>query len=224
MRESAKWAIFSHWERAQWLWRMDVVQNPTQLFAALLAANHDSLVIIKAFEVVGARESQLIERFADCRRLDNWYAPRPPLRNFLEEEASCETLEAKALFHDGSERLRWRPLRKDKAVAMEEARMEGKLPGFVKNAQTFVVWAIDDVVSSGAACSSRMIVGHPANCGIFKGKTIYNALSKLIEEGKVIKTRKRELGLSEKGQEAVEAMRTVWEIKERKRVKTLRID
>lgn len=218
------WTVFSHWNSSPHMWRMDFVEDPAVLFPSLLQAHHEALVVIKAFETVGRKQAELEQRFQHFHRQGRWYAPLPALRRFVEEEAVCETLEAKRLFDFPSNgRLVWRPARADKQRLLEEAKENEMLPRFVNNAQRFVMWAVDDLAASGYHCSSKEIVHHPANGGLYQPKTIYNALSRLIEDGKILKTQKRELMLSDETKTEIDGLVKVWEIKERKRTKSLRI-
>lgn len=204
---------------------MDFAEDPVELFSALLQAHHEALIVVKAFETVGRKQAELEQRFQHFHRQGRWYSPLPALRRFVEEEAVCETLEAKRLFDFPSNgRLVWRPARADKQRLLEDAKENEVLPRFVSNAQRFVLWAIDDLASSGYHCSSREIVHHPANGHLYQSKTIYNAISRLIEDGKVLKTKKRELILSDGAKAEIDGLAKVWEVKERNRIKTLRIN
>lgn len=224
MASGLVWAVFSYWNGSPHMWRMDFVEDPAVLFPSLLQAHHEALVVIKAFEIVGRKQAELEQRFQHFHRQGRWYVPLPALRRFVEEEAVCETLEAKRLFDFPSNgRLAWRPARADKQRLLEEAKENEMLPRFVNNAQRFVMWAVDDLAASGYHCSSKEIVHHPANGGLYQPKTIYNALSRLIEDGKILKTQKRELMLSDETKIEIDGLAKVWEIKERKRTKSLRI-
>lgn len=225
MSQGLIWAVFSHWSGSPHMWRMDFAGDPGALFSGLLQAHHEALIVVKAFETVERRQAELEQRFQHFHRQGRWYSPLPAMRRFVEEEAVCETLEAKRLFDVSSNgRLVWRPARTDKQRALEKAKENELLPRFVNNAHRFVLWAIDDLVESGYHCSSKEIVHHPANGHLYQPKTIYNAISRLIEDGKVLKTQKRELMLSDKAKAEVDGLAKVWEIKEKKRIKSLRIN
>lgn len=225
MASGLVWTVFSHWHGSPHMWRMDFVEDPGAFFSSLLPSHYEALVVIKAFETVERKQAELEQRFQHFHRKGRWYAALPALRRFVEEEATCETLEAKRLFDFPSDgRLVWRPVRADKQKLLEEAKENEVLPRFVNNAQRFVLWAIDDLATSGYHCSSKEIVHHPANASLYQSKTIYNALSRLMEDGKVLKTQKRELILSDAAKAEIDGLARVWEIKEKKRVKTLRIN
>lgn len=203
---------------------MDFVEHPTTHFALLLGAHHEALVIIKMFQATTKRQAELEQRFQHFHRGGRWYAPQPALRRFVEQEAPCETIEAKKEFAvESNGRLLWRPAKVSSSEVREEAIEEGLMPGFVKNARLFVLWAIADVATTTMECSSRMVVTHPANQGVYKAKTIYNTLYGLIEEGKVVKTKKKGLLLASNGQDEIDGLMKVWELKQAKRTKSLRL-
>ena len=219
---TAHWLIFSYWSSNESLLRMDCTEHPVELLDRLLFANHEPLVVAKAFQAASRRERELAERFADCHKFDNWYALRPGLKRFLETEAVCETLLLKRQFGMDHRRLRWCPAEPDKQQLLTEALMDNSLPGFVKNAERFVMWAIDDLAQENEQCFPSLLIKHPAN-RFYKPKTIYNTINVLTEQGKIVKLPSRRLELSNSGQEEIDGLKKVQEIKERKRRGTLRV-
>ena len=201
---------------------MDCTDRPIELLERLLFANHEPLVVVKAFQAASRREKELAERFEDCHKFDHWYALRPALKRFLENEAVCETLLLKRQCEMDHRRLRWCPAEPDKQQLLTEALMDNSLPGFVKNAERFVMWAIDDLAQENEQCFPSLLIKHPAN-RFYKPKTIYNTINVLTEQGKIVKLPSRRLELSNSGQEEIDGLKKVQEIKERKRRGTLRV-
>jgi hypothetical protein len=222
MVNTTQWCLISHWEFSDWLWRIDFTLHPDALFDQLLFSYHERLMVIKAFETMGNRQQQIEERFAECHKGGPWYAPRPELRRFVEDEAMCETLTAKHLFGMREGRLNWRPARLDMRSKMERAQGEGELPKFVRNAERFVMWAVDDVTGDGEACLPRGIIQHPAN-SLYQPKTIYNTIRILVEQEKVAKASSGRLLLTDKGQEEIDGLKKVEELKRKGSVRTLRL-
>ena len=218
------WALFSHWDENPLLWRMDFEANPRALFSALLDAHYGNLVIVKAFEAPRRKQAELEQRFQNCHYRGRWYTPSAQLRRFLEEAVACETMEAKRLWGDEWQgRITWRPTRADRQAALEAAQVEDQLPPFVNNAKTFVIWAIDDVRASGLRCSSRDVITHRANLGIYRAQTIYNTISAFVDEGKIVKSKRRELWLSEEAQTELDGLRAAWQEKAAQKTRTLRM-
>jgi hypothetical protein len=220
--DTAKWLIFSHWSSNESVLRMDCTDQPVELLEHLLFANHEPLVVAKAFQAASRREKELAERFEDCHKFDQWYALRPALKRFLENEAVCETLLLKKECGLEHRRLRWCPAEPDKQQLLTEALMDKSLPGFVKNAERFVMWAIDDLDQDNEQCFPSLLIKHPAN-RFYKPKTIYNTINMLTEQGKIVKLPSRRLELSNSGQQEINGLKKVEEIKEKKRRGTLRV-
>lgn len=202
--------------------RLDCTDDPAALLEGLLRAHHDPLVVVKAFQAAGRKEKELAEKFADCHKFDNWYVLRPKLKRFLESEALCETLLLKRNCSFEHRRLRWSPAEPNKQQMLIEACMDNELPGFVKNAERFILWAIDDLAQSGEVCYPGLLIKHPAN-RFYKPKTIYNSINLLAEEGRIVKTESRRLELSDAAQEEIDGLKRVWELKQNKRRKSLRV-
>jgi hypothetical protein len=220
--ETAKWLIFSHWASNETVIRMDCTAEPVALLEHLLFANSESLVVIKAFQAASRREQELAERFADCHKFDHWYALRPGLKRFLETEAVCETLILKKQCALEHRRLRWSAAAPDKQQMLAEARMDHALPSFVRNAERFVMWAIDDLAEAKEQCFPSLVIKHPAN-RFYKPRTIYNTINRLTEQGKIVKLPSRRLELSNGGQQEIDGLKKVEELKEKKRRGTLRV-
>lgn len=218
------WTLFSHWDENPLLWRMDFEADPHALFSALLDAHYGNLVIVRAFQAPKRKQVDFEQRFQGCHYRGRWYSASAQLRRFLEEGTSCEAPEAKRLFGERwGGRIIWRPTRADHQAALEAAQLEDRLPGFIGTARAFVLWAIDDVRACGHRCSSRDVIAHRANLGVYRSQTIYNTVALLAEEGKVVKSSRKELWLSEDGEDELRRLNSEWDEKMTSKVKTLRV-
>lgn len=99
-------------------------------------------------------------------------------------------------------------LRLTPAEKLSLRSQEGVLPRWVKTADAYVLWAINDINES-AVCTSRRIIKHPTNAGLYVQSTVYNTLSNLREAGLVTERWIESLRVyvvTRQGQCALEAM------------------
>jgi hypothetical protein len=75
-------------------------------------------------------------------------------------------------------------LRLTPAEKLSLRSQEGILPKWVKTADAYVLWAINGINES-AVCTSKRIIKHPANAGLYVQSTVYNTLASLREAGLV---------------------------------------
>jgi len=222
MVKGFKWCVFTRWESSKQFWRMDFTEQPSELLRAMMRGCYDRLFVIKAQEINARHQQGIEERFENCHKGDGWYIAHPSLRKFLEEEMECQTIKAKHLFDIGHPRIVWAPVRTDAKERLRKAVLEVDLPPYVKNARRFVLWAIEDIELSERECASRMIIEHPSNV-VYSPRTIYNTVNCLVREGKVLKSSGRLLTLSDDGTEELEGARTIWELKQKKNPRSLRV-
>lgn len=201
---------------------MDFTDNVPELLRQQLRGYHERLFVIKAQEINAKHQQGIEERFENCHKGEGWYIAHPSLRKFLEEEMDCQTIKAKHLYDIGHPRIVWSPVRPDTKESLRKAVLEVDLPPYVKNARRFVLWAIEDIELSERECASRMIIEHPSNT-VYSPRTIYNTVNMLVREGKVIKSSARLLTLSDSGIEEIEGARTIWELKNKKNARSLRV-
>jgi hypothetical protein len=104
---------------------------------------------------------------------------------------------------------------------------EGTLPKWVKTADAYVLWAINGINES-TVCTSRRIIKHPANAGLYVQSTVYNTLAKLRESGLVTEQWIESLKVyvvTRQGQCALEAMENDYADNHlRRSARSLRID
>jgi hypothetical protein len=58
---------------------------------------------------------------------------------------------------------------------------EGIIPKWVQSADAYVLWAISNI-NENTICTSRRIINHPANAGLYVKSTVYNTLASLREK------------------------------------------
>ena len=85
---------------------------------------------------------------------------------------------------------------------------EGTLPKWIVSADAYVLWAIANI-NETAVCTSRRIINHPANAGLYVKSTVYNTLASLREAGLVTEQWIESLRVyvvTKEGQQALETM------------------
>lgn len=218
------WIYVVHWSGSPHMVKIGFSSSLKERFNQFLTASHEDLIVIKVFEGDMESEKDLHERFAAGRRVGEWFALVPSLRNFLETEAPCQTNEARVKFASSLDgRVKWRPMTIDSRVLLGAMQQEKRIPRYVKNARSFVLWAINDIDGTGFYCTSNAIIHHDANGGAFQAKTIYNTLALLTEEGMVIKGANKCFRLTDQGELELEDMEEEYAERKRKSVRSLRI-
>lgn len=79
----------------------------------------------------------------------------------------------------------WPPIVMTPAERRAHNSKQGHLPRFVRSADDFVLWAVEESNGREAYCFAKQIVEHPANKRLYSKSTIYNALNKAKVEGLV---------------------------------------
>lgn len=118
-------------------------------------------------------------------------------------------------------------LRLTPAEKLSLRSQEGILPRWVNTADAYVLWAINDINES-TVCTSRRIIKHPANAGLYVQSTVYNTLAKL-REAELVAERwiesVRVYVVTRQGQCALEAMESDYaDSHSRRSARSLRID
>lgn len=199
-RKNGGWVYFVQWASSPSMVKIGYSSSPRERFASFLTSSPDTLVVIKIFEGDQEDEKLLHERFASCRERREWFRLSPLLKRYLEEEAVCQTLEAKVQFGRGMEDdVKWMPLRPNTAALLAAMQQEKRLPLFVKNARLYTLWAISDLDAADYFVTSNAIIKHEANDFVFQAKTIYNQLAMLEEEGLIQKDKAKTFTLTEEG-------------------------
>jgi hypothetical protein len=220
-------AVCYAWKQSMHFVRLFVgtLNQAEQRFRAALQEHHDSLVIFKAFPVGADEGAKMMAEWKE--RQD--YAPAPGWRPFSYlvreqlENGPCETMRVKKLMEPCPDRVEWRPKVKDKRELMEDARLDEKLPAFVVNGRSYVLWAISDFQAEGISPTPRQIHEHKANSGFYKRKTIYNELTELFAEGKISKDGLRRAGLTDAGANELTWLEDRFTLSQSKNPRTLRI-
>jgi hypothetical protein len=199
-RKSSGWVYFVQWASTPWMVKIGFSSSPRDRFASFLTSSPDTLVVLKIFEGNIDDEKDLHEKFAACRDKREWFRLSPSLKKYLQEEAICQTLEAKTKFGNGTEDdIKWMPMRPDTSALLDAMQKEKRLPRFVKTARLYTLWAINDLDACDFFATSNAVITHDANTGIYKAKTIYNQLMDLADEGLIEKRDNKSFKVTEMG-------------------------
>ena len=223
-RRNGGWVYFVQWANSPSMVKIGYSASPRERFASFLTCSPDTLVVIKIFEGDQEDEKLLHERFAGCRERREWFRLSPLLKKYLQEEARCQTLQAKVQFGRGMEDdIKWMPLRQDTAALLAAMQQEKRLPSFVKTARLYTLWAINDLDASDYFVTSNAIIKHDANDFIFQAKTIYNQLAMLEEEGLIAKGKDKTFSLENEGVDFLASAEVEFACTRKKNARSLKI-
>jgi hypothetical protein len=142
----------------------------------------------------------------------HWFRFSTGIKAFLSMECTNETDALNAAWKEAVTIVPriYEPLilRLTPAEKLSLRSQEGTLPKWVKAADAYVLWAINGINES-TVCTSRRIIKHPANAGLYVQSTVYNTLAKLRESGLVTEQWIESLKVyvvTRQGQCALEAM------------------
>lgn len=194
------WVYVVQWTSMPWHVKIGFSKSLKDRFASFLTASPDTLVVVKTFEANQEDETDLHDRFQASRDVGEWFRLSPSLKKFLENEAPCQTLEAKVKFGRSYEdRIKWMPMRPRLNEVLQELHNEKRLPRFVRNARIYVLWALNDLGLRDYFATSNAIINHEANRNAYQAKTIYNQLIALEEEECIEKGQGKVFSLLPKG-------------------------
>jgi len=224
-RKTDGWVYFVQWSSMPWMVKIGFTTSPQDRFASFLTCSADTLVVLKIFQSPREMEKDLHARFDAARERREWFRLSAAIKRYLQEEAPCQTLEAKVKFGKGMEDdVKWVPMRQNTSVLLEAMKQEQRIPGFIKNARLYTLWAIDDLDTCDYFVTSNAIIHHEANRDIYKAKTIYNQLMDLEEEKLIAKRKDKTFSVTEEGKLELEnAELDHAEAKPRKSAKSLRL-
>jgi hypothetical protein len=223
-RKTEGWVYFIQWASMPYHVKIGFSTSPGERFASFLTSSPDTLIVVKAFEANRDDEKDLHERFDNSRHAGEWFHLSMAIKKYLESEAPCQTLEAKIKFgHKNESRIQWTPMRPGLAQSLEKLHQEKRLPRYVKNARTFVLWAIGDIEACDYFATSNAIIHHEANRDAYQAKTIYNQLIALEEEEVIVKKPGKTFTLLPKGESELIAAEKE-NAQKRKSARSLRLD
>ena len=223
-RKTEGWVYFVQWASMPYHVKIGFSASPGERFASFLTSSPDTLIVVKAFEANRDDEQDLHERFDNSRHAGEWFHLSMAIKKYLENEAPCQTLEAKIKFGNRNEsRIQWTPMRPGLAQSLEKLHQEKRLPRYVKNARTFVLWAIGDIEACDYFATSNAIIHHEANRDAYQAKTIYNQLIALEEEEVIAKKPGKTFALLPKGESELIAAEKE-NAQKRKSARSLRLD
>lgn len=144
------------------------------------------LIVIKAFRANQKEEAHLHEQFASCRVNGEWFSLSPTLRHYIREQSPCQTKEARLVFEAEAgefykDRILWKPMQVSPYRRMTNAYNMDQVPPFIKTANSFVLWVINELEEEDYYTTPNAIIKHKANANLYEAKTIYNALAILLK-------------------------------------------
>ena len=203
-KQSEGWVYVVQWENDPYAVKIGFTTDLKARFSTFLTACRHRLVVLKAFKADMEEEQLLHERFDGCRDSGEWFMLTPGLQRFIQQEMLCHTKEAQTA--NGAwmkDRVKWYPMAATKRELLEAAQETYKIPAFIANARTYVIWALNDIDSGGFFATSNGIINHPSNKGLYEAKTIYNCLTTIVEEGLAIKNAAKCYRLTELGEKVL---------------------
>lgn len=217
-RQNQGWVYVVQWENDPYAVKIGFTTDLQARFSTFLTACRHRLVVLKAFKAEMEEEKKLHERFDGCRDNREWFHLTPGLQRFIQQEMPCHTKEAQTsigAWMKGA--VKWFPMAATKKELLEAAQATHKLPAFISNARTYVLWAISDIDCEGFFCTSNGIINHPSNHGLYEAKTIYNCLTSLVDEKLAIKSTGKCYRLTEEGEQLLLSMEDHYESQRPKR-------
>jgi len=187
-KQNEGWVYVVQWENDPYAVKIGFTTDLKGRFSTFLTACRHRLVVLKAFGANMEDEKLLHERFDGCRDSREWFLLTPGLQRFIQQDMPCQTKEAQASIGRWMDDcVKWHPMAATKRELLEAAQKTHRIPPFIVNARTYVIWALNDIDSNGFFSTSNGIINHPSNKGLYEAKTIYNCLASIVEEGLAIK-------------------------------------
>lgn len=187
-KQNEGWVYVVQWENDPYAVKIGFTTDLKKRFSTFLTACRHRLVVLKVFGANMEDEKLLHERFDGCRDKGEWFLLTPGLQRFIQQDMPCQTKEAQTSISGGMDDcVKWHPMAATKRELLEAAQKTYKIPAFIANARTYVIWALNDIDSGGFFSTSNGIINHPSNKGLYEAKTIYNCLASIVEEGLAIK-------------------------------------
>ena len=196
------WVYVVQWENDPYAVKIGFTTDLKGRFSTFLTACRHRLVVLKVFKADIDQEKSLHERFDGCRDNREWFLLTPGLERYIQQEMPCQTKEAQTDIGSWmKESVKWRPMSATKRELLEAAQDVHRIPAFISNARTYVLWAVNDIDGSGFFCTSNGIINHPSNTNLYEAKTIYNCLTSIVEEGLATKSTGKCYRLTEQGEQ-----------------------
>lgn len=203
-RQNEGWVYVVQWENDPYAVKIGFTTDLKARFSTFLTACRHRLVVLKAFKADIEEEKRLHERFDGCRDNREWFVLTPGLQRFIQQDMPCHTKEAQTTIGTWmKESVKWHPMAATKRELLEAAQDTHRIPGFITNARTYVIWALGDIDGGGFFSTSNGIINHPSNKGLYEAKTIYNCLTAIVEEGLAIKSKGKCYRLTELGEQTL---------------------
>lgn len=124
------------------------------------------------------------EHFAFDR--PNWFRFSTGIKAFLSMECTNEKESLDAAWNETTKIVPlpiYEPLNLHLTAAekLSLRSQAGIIPKWVQSAEAYVLWAINGI-NENTICTSKRIINHPANAGLYVKSTVYNALATLRDK------------------------------------------
>jgi hypothetical protein len=203
------WVYVVQWKERSKEVKIGFSSDLKQRLNDFLTYSSDVLVVLKVFKGDKDKEAELHNHFASKRINGEWFRLDDAVRNYFKMVCQCDTKDARQEFGAFQrDRIIWRPLALEMTTRLQNAHQNTSLPRYIKNARTFTLWAIRDLIDNDFLCTPNAIITHPVNNAVgddwtvkvlYDEKTIYNRISSLAKEGFIVKGEDKLYSLTEKG-------------------------
>jgi hypothetical protein len=203
------WVYAVHWQDRKKEVKIGFSTDLRKRLSDFLTYSSDVLVVLKAFRANKSQEGELHEKFERQRINGEWFMIDDALKQFFKFYCPCDTKEARQEFGSfQKERIIWRPLGLQAATRLQNAHQNTRLPYYVKNARSYVLWTVRELNEHDFCCTPNAIISHSVNNEVgddwkrkvlYDEKTIYNRISSLSQEGLIVKGEDKLYTLTEAG-------------------------
>jgi len=210
------WVYVVQWQGRNREVKIGFSSDLQRRFTDFLTYSSDTLVVLKAFRANKAQEADLHVKFERQRINGEWFTVDEPLKQFFRFSCPCDTKEARQSFGSlQKERIVWRTLGLEASTRLQNAHQSTRLPRYVKNARSYVLWAIRELNDHDFCCTPSAIISHSVNNAIgddwrvkvlYDEKTIYNRISSLAKEGLIAKDDDKLYALTPAGHQELDAL------------------
>lgn len=210
------WVYVVQWQERNREIKIGFSTDLKKRLADFLTYSSDTLVVLKAFRGNIEQEAELHSKFERQRINGEWFAIDDPLKEFFKVYCPCDTKEARQEFGSfQKERIIWRTLGLEASTRLQNAHQSTNLPRYVKNARSYVLWAVRELNDHDFFCTSSAIISHPINNVVgddwrvkvlYDEKTIYNRISSLSKEGLIAKGDDKLYAITPAGIEELDAL------------------
>jgi hypothetical protein len=210
------WVYVVQWQERSREVKIGFSSDIRKRLVDFLTYSSDTLVVLKVFRGDRAHEAELHDKFERQRINGEWFIVDDPLKQFFKVYCPCDTKDARQEFGSlQKERIIWRPLSMGAATRLQNAHQSTRLPRYIKNARSYVLWAVRELNDHDFFCTPSAIISHSVNNAVgddwkvkvlYDEKTIYNRISSLAQEGLIAKGDDKLYALTPAGHQELDAL------------------